>query len=123
MRDRLIELLKMRQDNGEKWHYSDCGQGREMVTNERLADYLLENGVIVPPCKVGDTIYVIACSPLTKQNYILKQKVAGFTTEKGLLYLYFDDAIGGLTLVLFAKTAFLTREDAERALKGGIKND
>lgn len=29
------------------------------VEAEALADYLLENGVIVPPCKVGDTIYQI----------------------------------------------------------------
>ena len=26
---------------------------------EHLADYLLANGVIVPPCKVGDKIYTI----------------------------------------------------------------
>ena len=25
--------------------------------SERLADYLLEKGVIVPPCKVGDKVY------------------------------------------------------------------
>lgn len=24
-----------------------------------IADFLLENGIIVPPCKVGDTIYMI----------------------------------------------------------------
>ena len=30
---------------------------------EKIADYLLANGVIVPPCKVGDTVYVITdCS-------------------------------------------------------------
>ena len=27
--------------------------------SERLADYLISNGVIVPPCKVGDTVYII----------------------------------------------------------------
>ena len=26
---------------------------------EALADYLLTNGVIVPPCNVGDTVYCI----------------------------------------------------------------
>lgn len=40
MRDRLIELLK-----------------HEFGTNvaEITADWLLANGVILPPCKVGDT--------------------------------------------------------------------
>lgn len=28
--------------------------------DEYLADYLLANGVIVPPCKVGDMVYRIA---------------------------------------------------------------
>ena len=26
---------------------------------EYVADYLIANGVIVPPCKVGDTVYVL----------------------------------------------------------------
>ena len=28
-------------------------------TISKIADHLLENGVIVPPCKVGDTVYYI----------------------------------------------------------------
>ncbi len=43
MRDRLIELISYVQYMG----------GLE----EKLADYLLENGVICPPVKVGDTVY------------------------------------------------------------------
>lgn len=44
-RDRLIELISQIQYMG----------GLE----SRLAEHLLANGVIVPPCKVGDTVYVI----------------------------------------------------------------
>lgn len=47
MRDRLIESIK--QGNG----------GYDFMSLERIADYLLANGVIVPPCKVGDTVYHI----------------------------------------------------------------
>lgn len=57
MRDRLIELLGMRQDNGEKWHYSDCGQGCEVVTNERIADYLLAKGIVVLPRGSKDALF------------------------------------------------------------------
>ena len=58
MRDRLIELLKP--------HVSGtaclCESGSCELTScrdckaRRLADYLLANGVIVPPCKVGDYV-------------------------------------------------------------------
>ena len=43
MRERLIELLRQEQSRD----------------SEVIADYLLSNGVIVPPCKVGDKVYVI----------------------------------------------------------------
>lgn len=48
MRDRLVELINQRIDN-KTW------------TVAELADYLLANGVIVPPCKVGDKMYKL-CS-------------------------------------------------------------
>lgn len=44
-RERLIELLDQ-----------NCGYSEEQKA-ETLADYLLANGVIVPPCKVGDKVY------------------------------------------------------------------
>jgi hypothetical protein len=50
-RDRLVELIQANPyidvlyDSQEEW--------------EDAADYLIENGVIVPPCKVGQTVYVI----------------------------------------------------------------
>lgn len=51
MRDRLVELIGNFPTYGgtlkEKWW-------GEAV--ERLADHLLANGVIVPPCKVGDIV-------------------------------------------------------------------
>ena len=52
MRDRLIELLcsaPLGSKTFEEQYYKS--------TITRIADYLLENGVIVPPCKVGDNIY------------------------------------------------------------------
>ena len=63
MRDRLIELIKRC-----TCHYGppcdgDCGQCHNVEAYddsiEYIADLLLENGVIVPPCKVGDTVYSI----------------------------------------------------------------
>ena len=50
MRDRLIELIKA---NGLTMIYLPIAVVR------KLADHLLKNGVIVPPCKEGDTVYCV----------------------------------------------------------------
>lgn len=63
MRDRLIELLKNQNcDNpmfcDEKCKYSQL----ESCYEARTADWLLENGVIVPPVKIGQTVFAITPS-------------------------------------------------------------
>ena len=61
MRDRLIELLK------ETFEYTrgTCIDFDESA--EINADNLLANGVIVPPCKVGQTVYKI-CPKCNKDH-------------------------------------------------------
>jgi uncharacterized protein with HEPN domain len=50
MRDRLIEILE------DDYDFSDfTGQ----VDYEALADHLLKNGVIVPPCNVGEAVWCL----------------------------------------------------------------
>jgi hypothetical protein len=51
MRDRLLRLM-YEGDLESGCVYGDCDL-------EFIADYLLDNGVIVPPCNVGDTVYLI----------------------------------------------------------------
>jgi hypothetical protein len=58
MRDRLIEVIKNSHCVDTWNHYTD--DFKEPNPIEELADYLLANGVIVPPCKVGDTLYDIS---------------------------------------------------------------
>ena len=59
MRDRLIELIKK---GIAKYTLELMTSNIKYVTGisqeEIIADYLLENGVIVPHCKLGDTLYV-----------------------------------------------------------------
>lgn len=114
MRDRLIELLNTCQDRGQRWNYFESGQSVESVTNEILADHLLANGVIVPPVKIGDTVYYITGIHNTlvkgakvKEIYIGE---SGFAYHLCTGYDYFT---------LQQDEIFLTREEAERALKGG----
>ena len=76
MRDRLVELLKQGNNlpcgNGFPWeddYCKNCEYGSEKEGSCRtsmLADYLLDNGVIVPPCWIGDKIYFVCGSNIAE---------------------------------------------------------
>ena len=86
---------------------------------EYLADYLLEHGVIVPPCKVGDRVYEV-----TGRKTVSVYKVKAIRVELFSLFIEWDivegfvwQSLSGINADEIGKTVFLTREDAERALK------
>ena len=96
-RERLIELL---------W-----GAIPSKKDAEDTADYLLANGVIVPPCKVGETLYDIHNEKVFGGKVIMVNMFEDCFTFAASGGRYFkDDEIG--------KTVFLTKEEAEQALKG-----
>ena len=85
----------------------DClGKGGALNCS-RLADYLLEHGVIVLPCKVGDTVYSIEMRIVDKW---VKYKVCEIPFSLTLWENGWEDI-------------FLTREEAEKALKERENND
>ena len=93
-RDKLIELI-------EEWY-------KETPT-QYLANYLLANGVIVPPCKVGDVVWEINTeNPFEEDLRVMETKVERFFVGTSL-DIHSMDCIG--------KTVFLTKEDAEEKLK------
>ena len=121
-RERLIQLLKEAYPIARHMPLAGC--------RERVTDYLLDNGVIVPPCKVGDTVYVLnregepqemkfdsvdlRCT-CTRENY------CGLGTrcrdkESNICQYRFKNDFSD-----FGKTVFLTREEAEKALKESEK--
>ena len=60
-RDRLIELIRQgkdmtpcEKDNDYRCEGIKCAD----CESKSIADYLLANGVIVPPCKVGQMVYL-----------------------------------------------------------------
>ena len=125
---RLIELIdkaeyeRMKYEMAQKFYPF----GEYKRRSEFVADYLLANGVIVPPCKVGQTVYIIengdmldiepsVCSVVEDEPY---EMCYGTTQSGELKWLYlvletgndfYDTDIG--------KTVFLTKEAAEEALK------
>lgn len=104
-RERLIELMQKR--FAELIKDGDWTFG-EMLTN--VADHLLANGVIVPPCKVGQTVYYIAFGK------VYKSKCHAITQHKHGLQIHLYDYDGDNARYP-AKKVFLTKEEAEQALK------
>ena len=124
-RERLIELL-------QEWGNKE----NDGVRAESIADYLLANGVILSPVKVGDMVYVnpytwsglsfidydhcfihsehfliaevVSIIKTRKQN-LIKLKVYNRTTCTPEYKRYPISSIG--------KTVFLTKEEAEKALE------
>lgn len=125
-RERLIEIL----DSGCYEAISKCkGEDSNKKLCEFLADKLLENGVIVPPCKVGDTIYEII-SPKVKQPYFITAVVCAVhiadgtrnhCNHKRTSYIVAEcpntKYVNKYVFSKFGKTVFLTCEEAEKALK------
>lgn len=118
-RDRLIELIE--QAEGLK--------NNDFPSVEEIADYLLANGVIVPPCKVGDVMYKVVNDKRVKRPYGCE--VVGFWFSKdencnnAHLVRYVNgvfDCSFSVPLTDFGKTVFLTKEEAEQALKERVNN-
>ncbi len=127
MRDRLIELLKQKScvyvpcDN-------ECGgcKNVEMYDDsiESIADHLLSEGVIVPPCKVGQKVYVVnGISDGIVEGFIEHLDYNFYTTPQEWItvkatYPLFGELEHKSRIdLLLGKTIFLTREEAENALE------
>ena len=96
---------------------------------KKLVEWLCENGVIVPPCKVGDTIYYNlgknASLPFgTKRTLSLPVVAIAKTQDKGFWFVRaeFSGSIADFKFSDFGKTVFLNIEAAEQALKEGADN-
>ena len=122
-RERLIELLKT--DNCPSPFVCDANCkyiNSENCLAERMADYLLENGVIVPAVEIGTTVYEIRQKGIGFSN---RRYDSGITTQKQLKNAIFDGKTLYIESKLYAKsdnvrlgkTVFLTREEAEKALE------
>lgn len=111
-KERLVELIAVARN--DYYDYSDeiheNGMSVDESSEEYIADYLLANGVIVPPCKVGDIVYEIV------QGEISETEAVGFLVCQ-------DGAILLITKHFFplsreiGETVFLTREKAVEKLK------
>lgn len=94
---------------------------------EDMADFLIGCGVIVPPCKVGDVVFFVAgyetkdCRLIHK---VIELQVCDVSmSNDGEIWLDTVEIMGEgtndkmLNTLDFGIDAFLTREEAEQALK------
>lgn len=104
------------------WEYSEINLQKLI---DRLGYYedLAEAGRLVElPCKVGDTVWFIR--PLASKKEITETTVEKMVVKgKGLFMKLACNAMYETSCNSIGKTVFLTREEAEAALKGGDPNE
>ena len=113
-RDRLIELYEKATEEYEK---TNKAQFRKSF----ICDYLLANGVIVPPCKVGDKLFCIISDRGINDiyNHIEVCKVTSimcFDSESFVIGVREINRHYSHNVVL-GKDAFNTFEEADKKLK------
>ena len=114
-RERLVEILKDNQ--GDNTYYITNAATSEIV------DVLLENGVVVMPCKAGDTVYITPKYNGKPYCGVISDKIQMIgITSRGWHIKTRDKSNFNKTYIL-GRTAFLTKEEAEQALKGGTANE
>lgn len=121
MRDRLIELIRQAKKQTKN---ANCDIGRNMI----FADYLLANGVIVPPKDIGlqkinIKKYENEFDEIVKDLFKIDEDFSG-----GAKVWVRTDVYKKLMRILALSNhlvkvlkILLTREEAEQALKGGVQ--
>lgn len=107
-RDRLFALI--------------VGMPPDVRTAAEMTDYLLDNGVILLPVEVGDTVWDNDFGD--PKSYTVTGFDIGKTMDDDVehreLFVYYQNWNGSITcsapVSIFGKTVFLTREEAEAAL-------
>ena len=116
MRDRLIELIYCSGRNYDDYvdEQHEMGMSAHEDFDSWLADDIIADGWIRPPCKVGDTVWEVNTdNPFDEDLRVMEAKVERFFIGTSV-DLHCMDCVG--------KTVFLTKEEAENALKGSIDN-
>ena len=96
-----------------------------LAMSEDVADYLLKNGVIAPPCKEGDKVWLVLTEKGNNDWCIFEDIVERFVrcdnyefcfSLKTFGYIYIDGQTNDLDDGLYDGCAYFTKEEAEKAL-------
>ena len=91
-------------------------------TISKIADYLIANGVICPPCKVGDKVYIVKSRTSDDKNlYIIEDVVKRIVFDKsedtGFIHSRIEFFNTYSVSDWLFQNIFLTREEAKKALE------
>ena len=120
-RERLIELLKHNNCSSPMLCDPNCKYAElQRCYEERTADYLLANGVILSPLKLNDTVWV-----LEESGYITEYKIFRIDSQVvkentyNIFYGHDDNNVYIFSTEegVIGITVFLTKEEAEKALE------
>jgi hypothetical protein len=129
MRDRLVELYK--EATTLYFDYLDSIDEQGLTDTEGRAkftiDHLIANGVIVPPCKVGDEIWVVEEDDITCYMFLAKSKgciiatswINDYDVDETIEY-HIEETQENMDtdLVVFPEEyCFATKDQAEQKLK------
>ena len=116
-RERLIDRII----NTPKKEYLVVGgrlNGKKYRTAEMIADHILSDGWIRPPCKVGDTVYIVN-TDIDGEVFMEENKIYDVSTTSMFISATMpisDEILCAEPYEDIGKTIFLTREEAEKAL-------
>ena len=132
-RNRLKDRLAAYEDTGltpgeiksmQEEHFSGLEMAKLHSALMELKKYQeadKDGRIVVPPCKVGDRLYEV-----TGRKTISVYKVRAIRVELFGLFIEWDivegfvwQSLAGINAGEIGKTVFLTREEAEKALKEG----
>lgn len=111
MRERLIDVL------------ANSGCAADIQTFEELADHLIANGVILPLCDAGETVFFV----LDCQDVPICECTVTEVGSRGFRTSAFEPAENDMNLFTpweeIGKTVFFSYDDAENAVKERAKNE
>lgn len=101
-KEQLTEIIRNSRNGAERYHA------------DVIADHLLENGVIIPPCSLGQTVYRIAkcCGTyvvLDREVLSMVYRIDCFGEGVWEIFTTANDVLG--------RSVFLSRDQAEAVCK------
>ena len=118
MRERLIELIK-------KVPYGvSVGATFERHFCEKVADHLIANGVILPPCYIGQPVWEVY-KWFTGKVEVREGKISMLQQKADKTWkirVSINSSVYDITVDKIGKTIFLSREEAEKRQEE-LKND
>lgn len=133
-KDRLVELLTNSEIAYAQYLSEACDKAIKgdvtaqlMKRLEFYADYILADGWMRPPCKIGQTVYKVVNDKRVKKPYECKVVGIWYADDENANDVHLVRYVNGIfdcsfsvQFKEFGKTVFLTKEEAEKAL-GGVQ--